>query len=111
MWLKEVDAHAPASVNKMLVGNKSDLASKKIIDYTTAKVSQTHGTVSVSLTHHTYGGTVSVSRITHTAALCLSHASQEFGDSHDMPFFETSAKSSLNVEQAFLKMATDIKDR
>lgn len=37
--------------------------------------------------------------------------SQEFADSLTIPFLETSAKNSTNVEQAFLTMAKQIKDR
>ena len=36
-WLKEIDKNAAESVQKLLVGNKSDLASKKSVDYGTAK--------------------------------------------------------------------------
>ena len=38
-WLNEIDRYANESVNKLLVGNKSDLTSKKVVDYQTAKVS------------------------------------------------------------------------
>jgi Ras-related protein Rab-1A len=36
---------------------------------------------------------------------------QEFADSLGIPFLETSAKEATNVEQAFLTMAKQIKDR
>ena len=36
---------------------------------------------------------------------------QEFADQLGIPFLETSAKSATNVEQAFLTMAKQIKDR
>ena len=56
----------------MLVGNKSDLTSKKVVEYSVAK---------------------------------------EFADQLSIPFLETSAKNATNVEQAFLTMAKQIKDR
>ncbi|EDQ88622.1 uncharacterized protein MONBRDRAFT_37450 [Monosiga brevicollis MX1] len=36
-WLTEIERYACENVNKLLVGNKSDLQSKKQVDYTTAK--------------------------------------------------------------------------
>jgi len=71
-WLQEIDRYASEGVNKLLVGNKSDLTSKKVVEYTVAK---------------------------------------EFADQLNIPFLETSAKNATNVEQAFLTMAKQIKDR
>lgn len=36
---------------------------------------------------------------------------QEFAETISIPFLETSAKNATNVEQAFLTMAKQIKDR
>jgi Ras-related protein Rab-1A len=36
---------------------------------------------------------------------------QEFADSISIPFLETSAKNATNVEQAFMTMAAEIKNR
>lgn len=69
-WLQEIDRYASESVQKLLVGNKSDLTQKKVVDY---------------------------------------GAAREFADSLGIPLLETSAKSSTNVEQAFLTMAKKIK--
>ncbi|CED84490.1 gtp-binding protein ypt1 [Phaffia rhodozyma] len=71
-WLQEIDRYAIEGVNKLLVGNKNDLVSKKAVEYGAAK---------------------------------------EFADSLSIPFLETSAKEATNVEQAFLTMAKQIKDR
>jgi Ras-related protein Rab-1A len=71
-WLNEIDRYASENVNKLLVGNKSDLASKKVVDYQTAKA---------------------------------------FADEIGIPFLETSAKNATNVEQAFMTMAAEIKNR
>ncbi|KAJ1994846.1 ras GTPase [Dimargaris cristalligena] len=70
-WLQEIDRYASEGVSKLLVGNKSDLEDKKVVEYTVAK---------------------------------------EFADQLGVPFLETSAKDSTNVEQAFLTMAKQIKD-
>jgi GTPase SAR1 family protein len=34
-WLNEIDRYANENVNKLLVGNKSDLTAKKVVDYQT----------------------------------------------------------------------------
>ena len=36
-WFQRIEKYAPENVNKLLVGNKCDLATKKVVDYTTAK--------------------------------------------------------------------------
>jgi ribosome biogenesis GTPase A len=41
-WLQEIDRYATEGVNKLLVGNKSDMADKKVVDYTVAKVGATY---------------------------------------------------------------------
>ncbi|KAJ3296024.1 GTP-binding protein of the rab [Borealophlyctis nickersoniae] len=86
-WLQEIDRYACEGVNKLLVGNKSDLTNKKVVEYNTAKVSK--------------------------AALVENARKKpdEFADQLQIPFLETSAKNATNVEQAFLTMAKQIKDR
>ncbi|KAI8909676.1 P-loop containing nucleoside triphosphate hydrolase protein [Gorgonomyces haynaldii] len=71
-WLQEIDRYATEGVNKLLVGNKSDLEDKKVVDTQTAT---------------------------------------EFANQIGIPFLETSAKKATNVEQAFLTMAKQIKDK
>jgi len=71
-WLSEIDRYASEGVNKLLVGNKNDLANKRAVNAEQAKA---------------------------------------FADSVGIPFLETSAKTSTNVENAFLTMAQQIKNR
>ncbi len=42
-WLQEIDRYATEGVNKLLVGNKSDMSDKKVVEYTVAKVSAPGG--------------------------------------------------------------------
>lgn len=65
MWLKEIERYAAEHTDKLLIGNKSDLVSKKVVEYSIAK---------------------------------------ELADSLGIPFLETSAKDSTNVEEMFLTM-------
>jgi len=71
-WMQEIEKYAADGVNKLLIGNKCDLSSKKVVSYDEAK---------------------------------------ELSDSLNVSFMETSAKNAHNVEQAFQKMAGDIKER
>ncbi|KAH7730738.1 RAB-1 protein [Aphelenchoides avenae] len=59
-WLQEIDRYACENVNKLLVGNKCDLTSKRAVETNVAK---------------------------------------DYADQLGIPFLETSAKSSTNVEQ------------
>lgn len=71
-WLHEIDRYACENVNKLLVGNKSDLTAKRVVSTEQGK---------------------------------------EFAENLGIEFLETSAKTSTNVEQAFLTMASQIKAR
>ena len=71
-WLQEIDRYACENVNRLLVGNKSDLEKKRAVSHSEAKF---------------------------------------FADELGIPFIETSAKKSENVEHTFIKLATDIQKR
>jgi Ras-related protein Rab-1A len=71
-WLKEIDRYACENVNKLLVGNKSDLADKRAV---------------------------------------VQAEAEAFAEELGVKFLETSAKKSLNVEESFMVMAKEIKNR
>jgi Ras-related protein Rab-1A len=104
-WLNEIDRYANENVNKLLVGNKSDLTSKKVVDYATAKV----GMAPILLASSPgFSGLKLLRSGTHCCSLFLLQA---FADEIGIPFLETSAKNATNVEQAFMTMAAEIKNR
>ncbi|KAM3174682.1 hypothetical protein ACTXT7_010058 [Hymenolepis weldensis] len=70
-WLTEIDLYANTTVNRLLVGNKCDLSSRRAVSF---------------------------------------EDGQSRADSLSIPFMETSAKTAENVHQAFVKMATQIKE-
>ncbi|KAI0713680.1 ras-domain-containing protein [Earliella scabrosa] len=70
-WMQEIERYASEDVKKLIIGNKSDLVERKVVEYSAAK---------------------------------------EFADALSIPFIETSAKESTNVEEAFTMMAKVIKD-
>jgi len=70
-WLSEIERYSTGKVRKLLVGTKSDLSSKRVVEYAKSKA---------------------------------------FADDCGFSFIETSAKTSQNVEEAFLQMATEIKN-
>lgn len=47
----------------------------------------------------------------HSKTILLANYVQAFADELGIPFLETSAKDSVNVEQAFLTMAAEIKKK
>ena len=71
-WMGEITRYASENVNRLLIGNKCDIDSKKAV---------------------------------------TTEEGKELADSLGIPFMETSAKTSTNVEQSFLRMASEIKSR
>lgn len=126
-WLQEIDRYASENVNKLLVGNKCDLTTKKVVDYTTAKVSRAamfhmrSNLLMLLLKSFSLVSQLSSIKHLHHPQMCqfcllavsfyLCTGLQEFADNLGIPFLETSAKSSTNVEQAFMTMAAEIKKR
>ena len=71
-WVRNIEGNAPQTVNKILVGNKCDLANQR-------QVSTQQG--------------------------------QQLAREYDIKFFETSARSNTNVQEAFQTLADDVVKR
>lgn len=71
-WLAEIEKYGKEDVCVLLVGNKSDMVTNRVVDPEMGKA---------------------------------------LADQYNIPFIETSAKNASNVEDAFLRMASDIKSR
>jgi Ras-related protein Rab-1A len=116
-------------VNKLLVGNKSDLTSKRAVSFDQAKVSNTMGLVFSNILFllrcyarihrvmivvaslSSFPVPVPICPLAYSLVLHILCALQEFADSLGIEFIETSAKNSTNVEKAFMMMASQIKAR
>jgi len=71
-WIRNIEQHAADNVDKILVGNKCDMISEKVVE---------------------------------------SARGQALADEYSIKFFETSAKSNINVVEGFTSIAQDIKKR
>ncbi|KAH7553658.1 hypothetical protein JRO89_XS12G0039200 [Xanthoceras sorbifolium] len=89
-WIRNIEQHASDNVNKILVGNKADMDESKRF-------------VRVILV-------VKVAEERHFQAVPTSKG-QALADEYGIKFFETSAKTNLNVEEVFFSIARDIKQR
>ncbi len=90
--MEEIERYACENVNKLLVGNKCDLQTKKVVDTTTATVRN-------------------IFFIDKLLKFNKFWFFQEYANQLGIPFLETSAKNATNVEQAFMTMAAEIKNR
>ncbi|KAK9213910.1 hypothetical protein WN944_005896 [Citrus x changshan-huyou] len=120
-WLNEIDRYANDSVCKLLVGNKCDLVVNKVVDTQTAMLQDLH----IKVLHNvkekaSFSASSCDLKFPSTSADLLASSSRcrnygwhtiAFADELGIPFLETSAKDAINVEQAFLTMAGEIKKK
>ncbi|KAJ8533803.1 hypothetical protein K7X08_007127 [Anisodus acutangulus] len=85
-WIRNIEQHASDNVNKILVGNKADMDESKRV-------------FSLSPSFSLYPSAVPTSK------------GQALADEYGIKFFETSAKTNMNVEEVFFSIGRDIKQR
>lgn len=71
-WMRNIEQHASENVNKILVGNKSDMSDRRAVPYARGKA---------------------------------------LADEYKLMFFETSAKSSTNVDEVFTAISKQVIQR
>jgi Ras-related protein Rab-8A len=71
-WIRNIEQHAADNVDKILVGNKCDIVTEKVVE---------------------------------------TKRGEELAEEYGINFFETSAKSNINVVESFTSIAQDIKTR
>jgi len=71
-WIRNIEQHAAENVNKLLIGNKSDMESEKAVE---------------------------------------TKRGEDLANEYGITFFECSAKTNVNVTEAFTHIAVQIKDR
>lgn len=92
-WIRNIEENASADVEKMLLGNKCELNEKRQVNF--------HNFYSFNQKKKIkmYGLQVSKER------------GEQLAVEYGIKFLETSAKSSINVEEAFYTLARDIKSK
>lgn len=96
-WIRNIEEHASTDVEKMVLGNKCDITDRR-------QVSKERGE-QVRLLFQLASKTDA--SITHLSSTLSKQLAIEYG----IKFMETSAKSSINVEEAFFTLARDIKNK
>ncbi|MBA0745230.1 hypothetical protein Gogos_007811 [Gossypium gossypioides] len=91
-WIRNIEQHASDNVNKILVGNKADMDESKRSSFPSLLISRLRN-----------GGDIQPAVPTSKG--------QALADEYGIKFFETSAKTNLNVEEVFFSIARDIKQR
>ena len=95
-WMRQIDQNAAENVNRILIGNKSDVDPSERVRFTPFHSSFILSLIHISLTH---SQKVSTER------------GKALANEYGIKFFETSAKLNTNVDESFMSIAKDIVDR
>ena len=103
-WIRNIEEHASADVEKMILGNKCDMNDRRqVID----RYEQ------IFVIEELRGLNESIIELNCSFSWYLIQVSKERGEElaieYGIKFMETSAKASINVEEAFFTLARDIK--
>ena len=101
-WIRNIEEHASADVEKMILGNKCDMNDRRqvidryeqIFDIEEKRIESI-----IELNCNFYWYFIQVSK----------ERGEELAIEYGIKFMETSAKASINVEEAFFTLARDIK--
>lgn len=91
-WIRNIEENASADVEKMLLGNKCELNEKRQV---------IGNNITVKVNEISFGFIFQVSK----------ERGEQLAVEYGIKFLETSAKSSINVEEAFFTLARDIKSK
>jgi Ras-related protein Rab-8A len=87
-WHSNVEQHATEGVNKILIGNKCDWEESKKVCFRAQRFVMNQSADAVYL-----------------AKVVSNQQARELAEELGIPYLETSAKSSINVDEAFFTLA------
>lgn len=110
-WIRNIEQHATESVSKMLIGNKCDMAEKRVRFFSSSSITISFTITIIIVVTFFFFSCSSSHATTTTTQVVTPEQGQSLADEYHIPFMETSAKNSINVEKAFFTLASIIKKR
>jgi len=110
-WLADVREHADPHVSCILVGNKVDLCSDDATSTASGTVPTSGSPPKASTIKHAKSGSSPSKAATRKAREVPYEEAEQWAKEEGLLFVEASAKSGLNVEQAFIEASRDILEK